>query len=165
MREVIRRSVRALLTDEASRLLLIRRTVHGQAPYWTTPGGGVETSDASLTAALARELLEELGAQARDFNQVFLHSSERLGGVAVQHFFMCWLTSLDGVLRTGEEFEDAGRGGYDLDRVPLQEIGRVDLKPAELKDFVVRNPEALLSSTGIVKTSGHRKSWPEPCCE
>ena len=40
------------------RLVLIRRTRPGQAPYWTTAGGGVEDSDESAEAALHRELRE-----------------------------------------------------------------------------------------------------------
>lgn len=150
MRDVVRRSVRALLIDETGRLLLIRRIKPGQAPYWTTPGGGVEPGDESFIAALMRELMEELGAKARDFEQVFLHSSDHRDGVAVQHFFVCRLTSLDESLRTGAEFDDAARGGYGLDRVLLQEVGGVDLKPVELRDFVVRNPEALLSSAEVL---------------
>ncbi|AGZ44195.1 NUDIX hydrolase [Actinoplanes friuliensis] len=145
MRKVIRRSVRGLLTDDTGRLLLIRRTRPGLAPYWTVPGGGVEPGDATLQDTLARELREELGAVADDLEQVFLHSSSTPEGLAVQHFFWCRLVSLDEEARTGEEFTDASRGGYDLERISLDEVERVDLKPKELKDFVVRNAEALLS--------------------
>jgi 8-oxo-dGTP pyrophosphatase MutT (NUDIX family) len=145
MLEVIRRSVRGLLTDGAGQLLLIRRTKPGVAPYWTAPGGGVEPGDASLQAALARELREELGAVAENFEQVFLHSSLESAGLSVQHFFLCRLVSLDEGARTGDEFADVSRGGYDLDRVSLGDVERVDLKPKELKEFVVRNAQALQS--------------------
>lgn len=148
MRTVVRRSARALVTDEAGRLLLLRRTKPGQRPYWTTPGGGVEPGDVSLHAALARELLEELGATADDFEQVFLHSEDHPDGVTVQHFFVCRLTSLDEALRSGAEFQDPSRGSYDLDRIALADVDRVDLKPAELKQFVVDNPHALLPREG-----------------
>jgi ADP-ribose pyrophosphatase YjhB (NUDIX family) len=52
------------LIDDDGRLLLIKRTKPGQAPYWTTPGGGVEDTDESVEAALQRELAEELGVEA-----------------------------------------------------------------------------------------------------
>lgn len=39
---VVRRSVRAVLIDDEVRLLMIKRTRPGVAPYWTTPGGGIE---------------------------------------------------------------------------------------------------------------------------
>jgi ADP-ribose pyrophosphatase YjhB (NUDIX family) len=82
-----RRAARAILIDDLGRLVWIKRTKSGQAPYWTAPGGGVEDVDASVEAALYRELAEELGAKATDASQVFLFSSPSDGGVAVQHFF------------------------------------------------------------------------------
>jgi 8-oxo-dGTP pyrophosphatase MutT (NUDIX family) len=60
---VERRSARAILIDDAGKLVLIRRSRPGRAPYWTTAGGGVEESDASVEAAMRRELFEELGAE------------------------------------------------------------------------------------------------------
>lgn len=146
MRNVVRRSVRALLLDEAGQLLLIRRTKPGLDPYWTVPGGGVEPGDAGLRAALVRELREELGAQACGYRPVFVHMEDHPGGVVVQCFFACRLVSCDEAARTGAEFDDPARGGYDLDRVRLDDIGRLDLKPAVVRDFVLRNPQVLLAN-------------------
>lgn len=145
-----RRAARAILIDELGRLVLIKRTKPGQAPYWTTPGGGVEDADASVEAALYRELAEELGAKATDASQVFLFSTPSDRGVAVQHFFVARLASLDETARSGAEFTDPSRGGYDLDRVGLGEddLGSIDLKPAELKEFILANREALLIEAG-----------------
>lgn len=53
-----RRAARAILIDDLGRLVLIKRTKPGQPPYWTAPGGGVEDTDASVEAALYRELAE-----------------------------------------------------------------------------------------------------------
>lgn len=55
---ITRHSARAILIDDEGRLVLIKRTRPGQVPYWTTAGGGVEDSDASVEAALHRELAE-----------------------------------------------------------------------------------------------------------
>jgi ADP-ribose pyrophosphatase YjhB (NUDIX family) len=141
-----RRAARAILIDDLHRLILIKRTKAGHVPYWTAPGGGVENADASLQAALYRELLEELGAAATGATQVFLFSSPSEDGVAVQHFFVARLVSLDEAARSGPEFINPSRGGYEVDRVSLRgdDLVAINLKPAALKDFVVANREALL---------------------
>ena len=147
-----RRAARAILIDDLGRLVLIKRTKPGQAPYWTAPGGGVEDTDSSMEAALYRELTEELGAEASDASRVFLFSSPSDTGVAVQHFFVARLVSLDESARSGPEFSDPSRGGYELDRVDLRggELASVDLKPTALKEFILANWEALLVEVGAV---------------
>lgn len=142
-----RQAARAILIDDDGRLVLIRRTKPGQAPYWTAPGGGVDASDKSVEAALHRELAEELGAEASGAARVFLFSSPSEAGVAVQHFFVARLRKLDESARGGPEFQDASRGGYDLDRVGLlgDDLASVDLKPDALKEFILANREALLA--------------------
>jgi ADP-ribose pyrophosphatase YjhB (NUDIX family) len=146
-----RRAARAILIDDQGRLVLIRRTRPGQAPYWTTPGGGVEDTDASVEAALHRELAEELGAEATGASQVLLVSSPSGSGVAVQHFFVARLAGLDETARTGPEFADPSRGGYDVDRVDLlgDDLAAVDLKPDALKKFILANRQALLAEAGL----------------
>lgn len=146
-----RRAARAILIDDRGRLVLIKRTKPGQAPYWTAPGGGVEDDDASVEAALSRELAEELGAKVTDASQVFLFSSPSDAGVAVQHFFVARLVNLDESDRSGPEFNDPSRGGYDLDRIDLlgDEFMSVDLKPTALKEFILANREALLVEAGV----------------
>lgn len=89
MRQIVRRSVRAVLLDEDDRLVLIKRIKLGQVTYWTTPGGGLESTDVSLEAALRRELHEELGAEADPFTHVFLFTASAGEGVFVQHFLNC----------------------------------------------------------------------------
>ncbi|MEV4753657.1 NUDIX domain-containing protein [Micromonospora sp. NPDC049559] len=146
MRRIVRRSVRAILLDDDDRLVLIKRTKPGQVPYWTTPGGGLESTDASLEAGLRRELHEELGAEADRFAQVFLITAPDGEGVSVQHFFACRLTRLREDARTGQEFTDPSRGGYEIDRVAIDKLPAVDLRPDVLKEFITRNEEALLSA-------------------
>jgi hypothetical protein len=59
----------------------------------------------------------------------------------VQHFFVARLEKLDEAARSGPEFQDASRGGYDLERIGLRGDDRasVDLKPTALKEFVLAN--------------------------
>jgi len=146
-----RRAARAILVDADDRLVLIKRTKPNQPPYWTTPGGGVEESDKSVEAALRRELAEELGAEVAGASQVFLVSTPSEAGVAVQYFFVARLLSLDEGARTGPEFHDPSRGGYELDRIELRsdDLVSVDLKPPALREFILANREALLAELAL----------------
>jgi ADP-ribose pyrophosphatase YjhB (NUDIX family) len=149
---IARRSARAIIIDDGARLVLIKRTKPGLAPYWTTAGGGVEESDASVEAAMRREIFEELGAEAAGAAQVFLVSEQRRAGLQVQHFFVTRLVRLDMAARTGPEFLDPSRGAYEVDYVDLRgdALADVDLKPAELKEFILANRVALLAEVGLV---------------
>jgi ADP-ribose pyrophosphatase YjhB (NUDIX family) len=149
---IARRSARAIIIDDRARLVLIKRTKPGLAPYWTTAGGGVEESDASVEAAMRREIFEELGAEAAGAVQVFLVCEQRPAGVQVQHFFVTRLVRLDLAARTGPEFLDPSRGAYDVDYVDLRgdALADIDLKPAELKEFILVNRIALLAEVGLV---------------
>lgn len=148
-----RRAARAILIDDRDRLLLIKRTKPGQAPYWTAPGGGVEDTDTSVEAALHRELDEELGAEASGAAPVFLFSSPSDAGVAVQYFFVARLTKLVESARRGPELEDPSRGRYEVDRVALcgDDLASIDLKPAALKEFILANREALLAEVAAAR--------------
>jgi ADP-ribose pyrophosphatase YjhB (NUDIX family) len=149
---IARRSARAIIIDDRARLVLIKRTKPGVAPYWTTAGGGVEESDASVEAAMRREIFEELGAEAAGAVQVFLVCEQRPAGVQVQHFFVTRLVRLDPAARTGPEFLDPSRGTYDVDYVDLRgdALADINLKPAELKEFILANRVALLAEVGLV---------------
>jgi ADP-ribose pyrophosphatase YjhB (NUDIX family) len=145
---VVRRAARAILLDDAGRLVLIKRTVRGRAPYWVTPGGGVEPEDASVEDGLHRELFEELGATVRIVRQVFLTSQPKDAGIAVGHYFLARVTSMDLALRTGPEFQEPVRGSYDVEHVDLRDdaaLARLELVPAAFKAFVRTNRDALLA--------------------
>lgn len=142
---IVRRSARAVLFDDAGRLVTIKRTRPDQAPYWTTAGGGVEPEDANREAAVEREVGEELGAIARIGPQVFLTTAPWGEGVQVQHFFLARLQGFDASLRTGPEHSDPSRGTYELDRIRLDDLADIELRPVELRDFILANATALLA--------------------
>jgi ADP-ribose pyrophosphatase YjhB (NUDIX family) len=146
------RTARAILIDDRGQVVLIKRTKPAQPPYWTAPGGGVEDTDTSVEATLHRELAEELGAHAVGATQVFLFSSPSAPVVAMQHFFVARLVSLDESARSGPEFSAPARGRYELDRVDLlgDRLASIDLKPTALKEFILANREALLTEAGTV---------------
>jgi 8-oxo-dGTP pyrophosphatase MutT (NUDIX family) len=116
-------------------------------------GGGVDRQDASVEAALHRELAEELGATADRVQQVFLTSTPRHSpgsrpGIIIQHFFVCRLTSMDLSARTGTEFTNPAKGRYDVERIDLHsdDLSRFALQPDALKDFILVNREILLAA-------------------
>lgn len=141
---IVRRAARTVLIDDDGRLVAIKRTRPGQTPYWTTAGGEVEP-DETTQAAAAREAAEELGAVVRMGPQVFLTTTPRREGVQVQHFFLARLIGIDQSLRTGPELADPTRGTYETVRIPLADLTDVDLRPVELRNFIVANATALLA--------------------
>lgn len=151
MTEQRRQAARAILIDEHGRLVLLRRSRPGESPYWTAPGGGVEPTDESLEAALHRELAEELGADATRACEVFRLETPPGGSGPVQHFFVARLATMDESTRHGPEFSDPSRGGYDVVRVSVRgnDLAAIDLKPIELKEFILANRDSLLANAGV----------------
>ncbi|UNO40914.1 NUDIX hydrolase [Streptomyces sp. MST-110588] len=148
VRPVVKRTARAILLDGED-LILIKRTKPGRAPYWITPGGGVESGDASVVDALHRELDEELGAKARDVVPVFVDTVEHFSdsgvdGVKVQHFFVCRLDSMDLSRRHGPEVDEPC-GQYEVVRVPFTRVGiaSVDVVPLSLRHYLDGNIEGI----------------------
>ncbi|MER0241153.1 NUDIX hydrolase [Streptomyces sp. HSW2009] len=162
-RPVVKRTARAILldgdlaTDATPQLVLIKRTKPGEAPYWITPGGGVEPDDPTVVDALHREMDEELGAEVTDVVPAFVDTvpidarrDDLAGrpvpdqGVKVQHFFACRLASMDLTRRHGPEVEEP-RGEYEVVRVPFTRAGvaSVGLVPPSLCAFLDANIEGV----------------------
>ncbi len=152
-RPVVKRTARAILLDGPD-LILIKRSKPGLAPYWITPGGGIESEDASIVAALHREVDEELGAKITDVVPVFVDTVEHIAddgshGVKVQFFFACRLESMDLSLRHGPEI-DSPEGEYEVVRVPFSRLGiaSVDIVPLTLRHYLDANIEGVLGLLG-----------------
>ncbi len=142
--------VRALLLTDAGNLLLFRRLKAGLEPYWVMPGGGVESTDTSLEAALRREIREELGGAVQVIRPVFTteHDGEgQYDGWRVRHhYYACYLTGYDLSLRTGSEFSNPAKGQYLPDEFPLD--------TNVLSCLTIKTPEAkagLLANLHILK--------------
>ena len=142
---IVRRSARAVLIDDDGQLVTIKRAKVGSPPYWTTPGGGFERQDVSLEAALLRELLEELGAVAIVGQRLTMVSTPVDGGESVQYFFAARLIGIDESLRTGDEHTDPKRGTYQVQRIRLDQLADIDLRPTVVKTFIEANTAALLA--------------------
>jgi predicted house-cleaning noncanonical NTP pyrophosphatase (MazG superfamily)/8-oxo-dGTP pyrophosphatase MutT (NUDIX family) len=134
---LVRHSVRALLLD-GDELILFRRTRPDRDLYWTTPGGGMETSDADPEAALRRELDEELGAIAGELRQVFVLAEQTPVGDYLHTFYACRLVSMDLNRRHGPEVDNSSRGRYDAERIPCtpEAIGAINLRPHYVADYL-----------------------------
>jgi 8-oxo-dGTP pyrophosphatase MutT (NUDIX family) len=128
-------SVRAIAFDTNGRLVLIKRMRPGRETYWVTPGGGVETEDPDLHAALRRELWEELGAEVEIGEEMFvLEDRER-----TTHFFPVRILVMNPAARSGPEFQDPTRGAYEVVLVePTTDVlGSINLVPESIRDLVV----------------------------
>jgi ADP-ribose pyrophosphatase YjhB (NUDIX family) len=137
--------VRALLLTEAGRLLLFRRLKDGLEPYWVMPGGGVERTDASLEAALRREIREELGGGVQVIRSLYIteHDGEgQYDGWRVRHhYYACYLTGYDLAQRTGTEFSNPAKGQYIPEEFPLEAdlLACLTIKTAEAKAGLLGN--------------------------
>ncbi|TQF01942.1 NUDIX domain-containing protein [Kitasatospora acidiphila] len=147
MSQIVKRNARVILLDgdELDQLVLIRRTKPGREPYWVTVGGGVESSDNSVEAALHREVFEELGGAIHPPRLVHLITDELEEGLGVQHIFVARLKEMDLEARTGTEFAKPERGGYEVVRVPFtaEAVRGIQLMPPQLADFIAANIEAI----------------------
>ncbi|MFC7217122.1 NUDIX domain-containing protein [Streptomyces polyrhachis] len=152
VRTVVKRTARAILLDGAD-LILIKRTKPGWAPYWITPGGGVEPEDPTVVDALHREVDEELGAKVTDVVPAFVdtvaHGPDAgpegvPGGVKVQHFFVCRLETMDLSRRHGPEVDEPC-GLYEVVRLPFTSAGvdSVNVVPPSLRAFLRANIEGV----------------------
>ena len=143
---VVNQRVRAiLLTGRDSALLIKRVKPHKRLPYWVAPGGGVESRDSDLIAALERELYEELGARAIVLETAFVLEHHKAGKQLEEHFFVCLLQEYDLSKRYGPEFADPARGEYIPQEVPLDALAlcRIDIKTGQLRDWMLRNLDYL----------------------
>ncbi|MGV9601367.1 NUDIX hydrolase [Streptosporangium sandarakinum] len=133
----MRERVRGVLITPAGHLLLIKRIRPGAAPYWVLPGGGVETDDVSLEAALHRELHEELAGTATICSLIHV-----IEGDDRQHVFLARTHTWDPARRSGPEFADPARGDYVVQEVPLTAAGLagITLVPASAARLLAATP-------------------------
>jgi len=109
--------------------------------------GDLDSKQGMWDVSMARDYIISTRIDSRE-----MLSSESERGITVAHFFVARLVSLDVSVRTGPEFADPGRGAYDPDRIGLlgDELAAIDLRPPELKEFILANREALLAEAGLL---------------
>lgn len=118
-------AVSAIVTDERSQLLLIRRTDNN---YWSIPGGGVNPGE-SVSEAAAREVKEETGIDCQVIGLVGIYSDPNHvaaydDGEVRQEFSICFTTrTLGGSLRTSNESSE-------VRFVPISAISDLRIHPS-----------------------------------
>jgi 8-oxo-dGTP pyrophosphatase MutT (NUDIX family) len=136
--------VRGILIDANQEMLTLRRERAAQPVYWVLPGGGVDDTDISPEAALAREIQEEIGGEIIIEKLIFTSDLRDIGRDEVELFFLCNLLHWTGT-RSGPEFQEPSRGSYSYELVSLSAhpISALNLVPPTLKEFLVRNAHRL----------------------
>lgn len=138
--------VRGILINKSNKIVLMKRIKPAIEPYWVAPGGGMETSDRSLEAALNREIDEELGGKIDIVKMVFFKEYQIEEEVIVkQHFFLCRLLEYDLSHRYGPEFNDPAKGEYIPDAISLRSttLSRLNIKSEDFKQFLIDNARRL----------------------
>ncbi|HEY2432622.1 MAG TPA: (deoxy)nucleoside triphosphate pyrophosphohydrolase [Vicinamibacterales bacterium] len=109
--------VAAAVIEDAGRFFVARRQagVHLEG-YWEFPGGKCEPGE-SLEACLAREMREELGAEADIGGEIFAVSHQYPDRTVELHFLACRLLS-DPKPLLGQELQWVGRAGLRSLRFP-----------------------------------------------
>ncbi|MEU8270994.1 NUDIX domain-containing protein [Sphaerisporangium sp. NPDC049002] len=112
------RCVGAIVSDDAGRLLLIRRGRPPGEGLWSLPGGRVELGESDADA-LARELLEETGLPVSVGARAGTVERQGPGGV-VYEIHDYFATAGPGTPRPGDDAADVGWfSPGDLARLPL----------------------------------------------
>lgn len=120
-----RSSARAIVLTKENKILLIKRTKKGMAPYYVTPGGGIEQNEDSITA-LKRELQEETGSHVSNIRFLF-HLDDWDMSNSVD-FYICNETSRNNP--TGNEWIRSNEDNkYELYETTFEELSTLNLKP------------------------------------
>lgn len=139
--------VRAVLLTGHGSIIVIGRDRPGCAPYRVLPGGAVEATDPSIEAALARELQEELGAQAVIGPRLAtITAAMHDGTTAIQHLHLARLVALDPSQATALEYTDPATGTYTPEELPLDipAVQQANLLPKQVVELLIdllRDPE------------------------
>lgn len=98
-------SVTVLARDDSDRVMLTRQWIYThRSTQWRLPGGGIDPDDDSALAAARRELAEETGLAAGDWELAGrVHEADSFSNHVDSIFFASDLTSCEQQLRPGEK--------------------------------------------------------------
>lgn len=125
--------VRAIILLD-NKIVLIKR-IKTSGSYWVFPGGGVELGE-SNKEAMIRECKEELGVDIKVDKLLF----KREFNNKVEYFYLCFIKS--GVLGSGRgpeyQLGTSYNGEYKVVTYPVKNIKKLNLKPIEIRDGVIK---------------------------
>jgi 8-oxo-dGTP pyrophosphatase MutT (NUDIX family) len=104
--------VRAVVLDEANRVLLVR---HSYTPGWYLPGGGVDRGETAEAAAI-REVREETGVLCR--GRPLLHGLFHNARLKRDHVVCYVIRDFDPAPVSAPDWEIAETGFFALDALP-----------------------------------------------
>lgn len=136
----VRRGARALLLDREDRILLVHRVKQG-SEYFPTVGGGIDPEDRTPEDAMRREAFEEMGAVVGPARLIFLSTAVHQERLAVQYFFLARLITMNYDVRSDPPVAAGER--HDPYWTSWNELADLDLRPPELKDYLVTNSVVL----------------------
>lgn len=139
----IRRGARAVLVDRDGNLLLMRRYKKGET-YVTTIGGGIDGEDRSPEDAMRREVFEEVGAVVGTASLIYVLTMPFNGVLTMQYFYLARVLDMNWDARTGSEYKGDKADNYQPYTTPWDAtLADVELRPRELRDYLVQNAQAL----------------------
>ncbi len=130
--------VRAIIIRQ-NKILLIKR-VKPNETYWVIPGGGIEKGE-TKEQALIREIKEELGLDIKPKELFLKRKSDKSGMEGITEYFFT-ADIVGGKLGSGKgpEYEpnSSYQGKYELEWVDIFDLSKIDLKPQEVKDLIIK---------------------------
>ncbi len=145
----MRTAVRGVVVLEG-KLVLMHRIKNGEE-YWVLPGGGVE-GDESYEETVIREMEEEVGIKVKPVKEIVrvkfgapLETNDFStinipGWEAMDIFYLCEYVSGEIGSGMGVEFTERSTKDniYSLEAVSAQEFKRINCKPSEVKEVILR---------------------------
>ena len=134
----MKKRVRSIIIEN-NKILLIKRT-KPDSMYWVIPGGAVENAEADKEA-LVRECKEELGIDIK-INKLLLKINSQKSETKGQKEFFYLCDIVGGSIGSGQgpEFQQDSTyvGKYKIEWRNIKDLGKIDLKPKEIKDLIYR---------------------------
>ncbi len=127
--------VRAIVIKDRKILVIERKLLNEH--YWVFPGGSVELKDTSKKNALKRECIEEIGVNVKILSKVW----ERIFRKQTEIFYLCDIGNQKIQKGNGPEYDKNNlnyKGTHKPKWISLKKLNDYDIRPIELKEFLVK---------------------------